>query len=372
MIDLTGLHVLVTGGSRGIGAATARLFGRAGATVMIQYRERESEAEALVDELLTISNREHRRFPCDFSEPSEIVELFQFVGTEWGKLDCLVNNAGVWQHNPMSDFNEDRFIETMRINVRGPFLALREALPYLRMSKQEIKEEMKRMDGDPLMKQRRARVARQLAMQRIGQAVPKADVVVTNPTHFAVALQYDGDSMKAPKVVAKGADFLAMRIRQLAIANGIPLVERKELARSLYAAVEPGQEVPPQFYNAVAEILEREPLGLDIVFECSGQQAALDNAVSLLRPGGKLSVIGIPEVDRISFAPDQVRRKELTIVNVRRQCGCVEAALDLISRQPVAVRELITHHFPFNQSKAAFDLVANYQDGVVKAMIEFE
>jgi 3-oxoacyl-[acyl-carrier protein] reductase len=136
VIDLSGLHVLVTGGSRGIGAATARLFARAGATVMIQYREREAEAEALVDELLSISNREHRRFPCDFTEPSEIIELFQFVGTEWGKLDCLVNNAGVWQHNPMSSFDEERFIETMRINVRGPFLALREALPYLRMSKQ--------------------------------------------------------------------------------------------------------------------------------------------------------------------------------------------------------------------------------------------
>jgi len=125
----------------------------------------------------------------------------------------------------------------------------------LRMSKQEVKEDMKRMEGDPLMKQRRARVARQLAMQRIGQSVPKADVIVTNPTHFAIALQYDGKSMKAPKVVAKGADFLAMRIRQIAVANGIPIIERKELARSLYAAVDPGQEVPPEFYNAVAEIL---------------------------------------------------------------------------------------------------------------------
>jgi 3-oxoacyl-[acyl-carrier protein] reductase len=136
VIDLAGMNVLVTGGSRGIGAATALAFARGGATVMIQYREREAEAEALVDELLSISNREHRRFPCDFTEPSEIIELFQFVGTEWGKLDCLVNNAGVWQHNPMSSFDEERFIETMRINVRGPFLALREALPYLRMSKQ--------------------------------------------------------------------------------------------------------------------------------------------------------------------------------------------------------------------------------------------
>lgn len=137
----------------------------------------------------------------------------------------------------------------------------------LRMTKQEIKEEMKRMDGDPLMKQRRARVARQLALQRIGQAVPKADVVVTNPTHFSVALSYDSASMTAPKVVAKGADFLAMRIRQLAVANGVPMVERKELAQALYKSVEVGQEVPPQFYSAVAEILA-------YVYRLSGRRTA--------------------------------------------------------------------------------------------------
>ncbi len=125
----------------------------------------------------------------------------------------------------------------------------------LRMSKQEVKEELKRMDGDPLVKQRRMRVARQLAMQRISQAVPGADVVVTNPTHFAVALRYESGAMTAPKVVAKGADFMAMRIRQLAVANGVPIVERKQLARALYQHVEVGQEVPSEFYTAVAEIL---------------------------------------------------------------------------------------------------------------------
>ena len=125
----------------------------------------------------------------------------------------------------------------------------------IRMTKEEVKEEMKRMEGDPLVKQRRSRVARQLAMQRIAQAVPKADVVVTNPTHFAVALRYDAATMSAPKVVAKGADYMAMRIRQLAVANEVPLVERKSLARGLYQAVEVGQEVPPQFFSGVAEIL---------------------------------------------------------------------------------------------------------------------
>ncbi len=124
----------------------------------------------------------------------------------------------------------------------------------LKMTKQEVKEEFKRMEGDPMVKQRRAKVARQLAMQRISAAVPTADVVVTNPTHFAVALKYD-DSMAAPKVVAKGADYLAMRIRQLAAAHEVPIVERPPLARSLYRHVEVGQEIPAKFYAAVAEIL---------------------------------------------------------------------------------------------------------------------
>ena len=125
----------------------------------------------------------------------------------------------------------------------------------LKMTKQEVKDEMKKMEGDPLVKQRRQRVARQLAMQRTAQAVPKADVVVTNPTHFAVALKYDSATMRAPKVIAKGADLLAMRIRQIAAAHGIPTVERKPLARALYADCEVGDEIPAEQYAAVAEIL---------------------------------------------------------------------------------------------------------------------
>jgi flagellar biosynthetic protein FlhB len=125
----------------------------------------------------------------------------------------------------------------------------------MRMTKQEVKQEMKDMDGDPLMKQRRARVARQLAMQRMAQQVPQADVVITNPTHLSIALRYDSDNMRAPKVIAKGADFMAMRIRQIATANGIPLVERKPLARALYSSLEIGEEVPEEHYAAVAEIL---------------------------------------------------------------------------------------------------------------------
>jgi flagellar biosynthetic protein FlhB len=111
------------------------------------------------------------------------------------------------------------------------------------------------MEGDPHIKRRRRQLQLQLAMQRLRKDVPKADVIVTNPTHFAVAIRYDPDAMVAPQVVAKGADYVAIRIRQIAAEFGIPLVERKPLARALYESVEVGQFIPERFYRAVAEIL---------------------------------------------------------------------------------------------------------------------
>lgn len=125
----------------------------------------------------------------------------------------------------------------------------------MRMTKQEVKEELKRMDGDPEIKRRRREVQLQLAVQRLQSAVPKADVVVTNPTELAIAIRYDAAAMMAPQVIAKGADFLARRIREIAVLHGIPIVERKPLAQALFKLVEVGQEIPPQFYKAVAEIL---------------------------------------------------------------------------------------------------------------------
>lgn len=125
----------------------------------------------------------------------------------------------------------------------------------LKMTKHDVKDERRQMEGDPEMKAHRFRFAQQIAMQRIQNAVPKADVVVSNPTHYAVALGYDARTMHAPKVVAKGADFLALRIRQVARMHGVPVVERPPLARALYGGVEVGQEIRPEHYEAVAEIL---------------------------------------------------------------------------------------------------------------------
>lgn len=124
----------------------------------------------------------------------------------------------------------------------------------LKMSKHEVKEELKKMEGDPTVKQRRRQIAFQRAMQRIQSAVPTADVIVTNPTEYAVALKYE-QGMTAPKVVAKGRGFIAQKIREIAIENGVPILERPPLARALWRMVEVGQEIPEQFYSAVAEIL---------------------------------------------------------------------------------------------------------------------
>lgn len=128
-------------------------------------------------------------------------------------------------------------------------------LQDLRMTKQEVEDERKGMESDPEMKRRQLKFARQIALQRVSQAVPKANVVVTNPTHFAVALHYEPDKMRAPRVIAKGADEMALRIRMLANTHGVPIVERPPLARGLYWGVDVGQEIDPEFYQACAEVL---------------------------------------------------------------------------------------------------------------------
>jgi flagellar biosynthetic protein FlhB len=125
----------------------------------------------------------------------------------------------------------------------------------LKMSKQEIKDEMKKYEGSPETKSRIRRVQREMAQARMMGEVPQADVVVTNPTHIAVALKYDADEMDAPTVVAKGQRLIAEKIKSIAKENDVPIVENKPLARSLYEAVEVGMTIPAKLYKAVAEVL---------------------------------------------------------------------------------------------------------------------
>ena len=125
----------------------------------------------------------------------------------------------------------------------------------LRMTTQEVREEMKSLQGDPQIAARRKVVQRQLVLNRIGSSVPKADVVVTNPTELAIAIRYDHETMDAPLVQAKGAGVVAQRIRRIALENNIPVIERKDLARALYKHVEIGKPIPSGQYAAMAEVL---------------------------------------------------------------------------------------------------------------------
>ena len=126
----------------------------------------------------------------------------------------------------------------------------------------------------------------------------------------------------------------------------------------------------PDKENIIKEILKLEPAGVDVVFECAGQQETIDQAVELLKPGGKLMLVGIPRLERISFMIDKIRRKEIAIINVRRQNECTQTAIDLIAGGKVNVDFMITHRFKLEQAQQAFDMVTGYRDGVIKALIE--
>jgi flagellar biosynthetic protein FlhB len=128
-------------------------------------------------------------------------------------------------------------------------------LREMRMSRQEIKDEFKETEGDPLIKGRLRQLRMERTRRRMMAQVPHSDVVVTNPTHYAVALKYDPATMSAPRMMAKGVDKVAQKIREIAKEHGIPVVENPPLARGLHAAVDIDQEVTPEFYKAVAEVI---------------------------------------------------------------------------------------------------------------------
>ncbi len=167
---------------------------------------------------------------------------------------------------PLEDGVAQLFSRLLGLSFRLAFLLLVLALfdygyqkwefeKSIRMSKQELKEEYKQMEGDPQIKSKIRQKQRELARSRMMSSVPKADVVITNPTHLAVALEYDRDIMEAPVLVAKGEGFVARRIREIAEENGVPVVENRTLARGLYDSMEIGDEIPEHLYKAVAEVL---------------------------------------------------------------------------------------------------------------------
>ncbi len=184
--------------------------------------------------------------------------------------------------------------------------------------------------------------------QRLAQMQPGAKIAIlgSGPIGLCVLLA----SRAACEVTAYATDLLD---------------ERLEVARRC-GATWTGN---PKRTDVVPAIRELEPLGVDFVFECAGQQETLDQAIELLKPGGTVLMIGIPEVDRVSFSIHNLRRKEIQLQSVRRQNQCMAPAIELVSNGAINLDQLVTHHFPLAETKQAFDLVADYRDGVVKAIV---
>lgn len=200
------------------------------------------------------------------------------------------------------------------------------------------------------------------------------EAAITEPLAIGIYAVQQSGGVKGKSIGILGAGPIGESVLAPAIAEGVgkSYVTDKLDIRNEYAlrngAAWAGNPVQ---MDIVREILSTEPLGLDIVFECCGQPDALDQSLKLLKPGGKLMLIGIPESNTVSFNINLLRHKEITVVNVRRQNGCVEKAIKLIHDKKVAVEHWATHRFPLANSQDAFEFVAEYKDGVLKAMIDF-
>ncbi|HNQ97337.1 MAG TPA: flagellar biosynthesis protein FlhB [Treponemataceae bacterium] len=192
-----------------------------------------------------------------------IISLVAYMSIK-DELPRLVSmlSAGFWPSVAFVARMSGRLLFTaslffVAISVPDYLFQRRQFMESLKMSKQEIKEEYKQMEGDPLVKSRLRQRMRELLSRNMAVNVPKADVIITNPTHYALALQWDRATMRAPMLTAKGADRLALRIREIARESGVPIVENKPLARALYAEVEIGDIIPDEYYQALAVILAK-------------------------------------------------------------------------------------------------------------------
>ncbi len=187
------------------------------------------------------------------------------VGMYWIVEGEILGMAAFADSDPwgiLGGISETVFFTAVKLGIMLAALAFLDYLfqrwqheKELRMTKQEVRDELRRYEGDPQVKARRTQLARQLARQRMMKAVEKADVVITNPTELAVALAYDPGENAAPRVVAKGARLMALRIRQVASESNVPIVERKPLAQALFKACKVGDTIPETLFKAVAEVL---------------------------------------------------------------------------------------------------------------------
>jgi len=201
------------------------------------------------------------------------------------------------------------------------------------------------------------------------------DGALSEPLAIGVYAVKQSIPMAGAKVGILGFGPIGMSVMLPAIALGAETIyvtdkvdERLAIAKK-NGAVYVGN---PDKEDVAAEISKREPLLLDVVFECCGKQEAMENAIDILKPGGKLMLIGIPEFDNWQFSADKGRRKEITITNVRRQNHALLPTLEMMRTKKIDGSLMLTHRFPFSKTKEAFDMVEAYEDGVMKAMIDFD
>ena len=200
------------------------------------------------------------------------------------------------------------------------------------------------------------------------------EAALVEPLSIGMYAVQQSVAMEGAKIGILGSGPIGLSVlapAKLAGAKAIYITDKLDERLAIAAAAGATWTGNPDSTDIVAEITAAEPMLLDAVFECCGQQDAIDQAIGLLKPGGKLMLIGIPTVERISFIIDKIRRKEICIRNVRRQAHCVEPAIELAAGV-TDLSFMITHHYTFDKTSDAFDLVDGYRDGVIKAMIRFD
>ena len=209
----------------------------------------------------------------------------------------------------------------------------------------------------------------------ISKSIPFEQAVLAEPLSIGCYCVNQSIPMKHARIAVLGTGPIGLSVIIPAILGGaarIYATDKLDYRLDISARAGATWTGNPDVSDIASEIMEREPEGVDCVFECCGQQDAIDQAVEILKPGGRLMLVGIPREDHISFNISRVRRKELTIVNVRRQNNCVEEAIDLLGNPGVNTDFMVTHRFSFGDTQKAFDLVDGYLDNVVKAVICIE
>ncbi len=197
---------------------------------------------------------------------------------------------------------------------------------------------------------------------------------ISEPLAIGVYAVKKSGGVKEMKIGILGFGPIGMSVMLAARAKGadkIYVTDKIDERLAISSLEEATATYNPLKEDIVEKIKLNEPQGLDLIFECCGQQEAFDQAIDLLRPGGKLIVVGIPEFDTWSMSVEKTRRKEISLQFIRRQVDCVKEALELMEMDVINIKNMVTHRFPFSKTKEAFDLVAGYKDGAMKVMIDF-